>query len=255
MTTTKKNEVIPITQTILALSGDTQALAQAFTENLGGEKISVFDLERIKIPSGGGPAYTVIDPSGEEDSIKELTGTIVWIEARKSYWADNTPDGSPPDCRSDDCKVGFGSWDTEHPDKKVARACETCQFNQFGTAVNDKGELTAGKACKDMRLVFFMREGVESMLPSLVILPPTSIKPMQKYLVSLASKGIAITAALTRLTIAKGPSGGVDYSVCRPLMERRLTPEETETLRSYVAGIKVAFAQVDTSAVEEGVKQ
>lgn len=251
-TNNKKNEIVPITESIPALAGDTEALALAFAENLGGEKISVFDLERIKIPSGGGPTYTIIDPDGTEDSIKEMVGTIVWVESRKSYWADNQPDGSPPDCRSEDCQTGMGHWNPDDPDAFVPRECKSCPMNEFGTAVKDDGSLGKGKACKDTRLVFFMRQGSESMLPSLVILPPTSIKPLQRYLVSLASKGVAITAALSKLALKKENSDGTDYSVVRPSLERRLTGEETQTLRDYAKGIKVAFATMDTSEVEQG---
>lgn len=254
--TEKKNEIVPITKSVLALSGDTEALALAFAENLGGEKISVFDLERIKVPSGGGPAYTIVDPDGTEDSAKELTGIVVWLESRKSYWSDTSPDGSPPDCKSDDCTTGMGKWDSEDPDRVVPRSCAHCEFNEFGTAVNDKGELTAGKACKDTRLVFFVREGVESMLPSLVILPPTSLKPMARYLLSLASKGVAITACLTKLALVKESNQtGTEYSACKPSMIRRLDEGETKTLRRYVDGIKIAFASLDTSQQEREATQ
>lgn len=252
--TEKKNALVPITDTILALKGDTAALAAAVQENLGGEQISVFDLERVKIPAGGGPSFTVITPDGEEDSLKTITGSIILVEKRKAWWKSRGVDGSPPTCRSTNYTSGMGPWG--EGGKPALRNCELCEYNQFETAVKDDGSLGKGKACKDMRLLFFLREGAESMLPSLVILPPTSIKPMQRYSLALAAKGIGLTAALTTLTLQKAAnSEGTPYSECRPTMERRLNDVEKAALKIYAEGIRPLFQSIDTTPIEAAVQE
>jgi hypothetical protein len=69
-------------------------------------------------------------------------------------------------------------------------------MNQFGSA--QKGR---GKACKEMRLVFMLMG--EGMLPFVVVLPPTSIPTLKKYLTRLSNKGVKYTRVITSLGLTE----------------------------------------------------
>ena len=115
--------------------------------NLGGEKISEFDLQQIKIPTGGGLSWTIPSVSGERTS-PSVEGIIVAVAPRRAYWESSDLSGNPPDCASRDLITGRGN---------PGGACELCEFAQFGSADNG-----AGKACKETRQVFLLTPGSQT---------------------------------------------------------------------------------------------
>lgn len=217
-------------------------------ENLQGEDIGAFDLERIKVPTGGSPFWEVPSPeSGEVEACKTFDGVVVAWKGTKTYWATafGAGAGAPPDCQSDDGVTGNGA---------PGGACATCQFNQFGskpaTAENPDPK---GKACRDQRLLFVLREG--AMMPTLVSLPPSAIGVLKKYFLSLASRGLSYSAVVTRfaLTLDKS-SGGIGYSLPQLTMVERLAPENASAVRSYAAAIAPSLARVrDDESARESV--
>jgi hypothetical protein len=86
--------------------------------------------------------------------------------------------------------------------------CAQCPFNVFGTAKNNTAR---GKACKDVRLLFMVREG--DILPELVPIPPTSIKAAKAYFMRLAGRGIPYWRAITRFSLVKDKNtAGIEYA-------------------------------------------
>src|SRR5688500_11912452 len=81
--------------------------AELIRANTAGEEVGVGDLDRIRVPTGGGTLWTVPTIEGEK-SERELVGIIVHVARRRAYWSDPSPTGNPPDCSSRDCITGVG---------------------------------------------------------------------------------------------------------------------------------------------------
>lgn len=221
------------------------SLAEIIADNFGDEGLSVTDLPRVKIPSGGGLAWDIPD----EDPVRSLDGVIVHKHPSRSMWfrsRDEAGEGeadSPPDCSSFDGKVGLGAFGPGS-EANPSGACADCPMNVYGTA--EKGD---GKKCKERMEVYLLTEG--AILPLHVGLPVTSAtRPWKTYMTRLASKGKSFSAVVTgfRLTKAKGPSG--DYSVIDPVKLRDLSPEEAKAARQYGATIRGSLEAAQRARME-----
>lgn len=156
-----------------ALAGDPAKLLDALRENMGGEKLTEFDLERIKMPSGGGNFWEVPSIDGPQP-VKVLEGVVVLTKNVRAYWPIALEEGSgsdPPQCVSADAIFGVGD---------PGGSCETCPYSQFGSHRDGRGQ-----ACKQMRQLFMLTEA--SMLPVVLTLSPTSLAPARKFFMRLAS--------------------------------------------------------------------
>jgi len=205
--------------------GDVAALV---AENLDGEDLSPWDLDTIKVPGSGGTAWTVETLTGDE-TFKELDVIIVHQKLVRSYWAEGLEEsggGSSPDCFSQDSIAGIGDPGGD---------CHGCPMAEFGSA--DKG---SGQACKQMRQLFVLRPG--SMLPTVVTIPPSSLKNAKKFLLRLASQGSSYRDVVTRLTLEKdkNEAGIVFARVTFAVAE--MVPEDIRSrVLSYANGIKPAL--------------
>jgi hypothetical protein len=179
-------------------------VALALKENLGGAEINAFDFERVKVPAGGGLAWNITDQdTGDETALPGFEAVIVAWKDQKAFWKRSlSEDGAkkgPPDCYSPDMKKGIG-------DPGVV--CATCRFNKFGTA---KGGTGRGKACKDTRQIFFMRPA--SLLPELLVVPPTSLQAVKSFMLKLASRGIPFWQCVVKFKLVKDKNAeSVEYS-------------------------------------------
>jgi len=215
-------------------------------DNLQGSDVGVFDLERVKVPTGGIQFWSVPSiETGEEEAVKTFDGVIIGFKDTKTYWEKpfGTDPGAPPDCQSEDGVTGKGS---------PGGACAACPFNEFGskTATAENPE-PKGKACRDQRLLFVLREG--AMMPTLVSLPPSAIGLAKKYFLGLASRSIRFSGVVTRFSLVPDKSsGGIGYSLAQLSMVERLAPENAEAVKAYAAAIAPSLARVrdDDSARE-----
>lgn len=225
--------ITPEQYPVLAGSHVTETIKQ----NMAGESVSPDDLNRIKVPSGGGTLWTVIDANGEETGAKELEGIIVHITRRRAYWSSSKLSKSPPDCSSIDCVNGRGSPGGD---------CESCPFNQFGTAVDDKGNKGRGKACKERKLLFILRQG--EVLPDVVSAPPGSLKLLRQYQLKL---GVPYWSVVTRLTLEKKDSaGGEPFAQIKAVKVGQLAPEVSEQIMKYAQELSSVFSAVTVDSDE-----
>lgn len=198
-------------------------------ENLGGESINPFDLDRIKVPSGGGVAWSVPTLSGEEVT-KAIEGVIVYWRSTRSYW--DTPftgESAPPTCQSPDGITGIGN---------PGGACALCPMAAWGSGQN------GGQACKSARLLFVMQK--DNILPVVVSVPPTSIAPVKKYFMRLASQDVPYHAAITSLALIVAQNKkGLKYSQIVPSLLAPLSPEEAAIVKAYSSTIKGSLNQVN----------
>ena len=215
--------------TFPALSIDAGNLREALLENLGGAGLSPFDLDKVKIPSGGGLTWTVSTLEGEEET-KELLGIVVHVQNARAYWKDAFGGGStPPDCVSDDAVTGHGN---------PGGACANCPYAQFGSDSRQRGQ-----ACKLIQRMFLLRPGDN--LPLVVNLPPGSLKNAKKYLLRLVSAGQKASGVVTRITLEKDKNAdGIVYSKALFQMAGKLAPEQAAAARAYGQALAPAFRRV-----------
>ena len=142
---------------------------------------------KIKIPSGGGTAYEV---QGEDDDdtepMKTITGVVVFTHRLSGYWpsaygSSNNPEDKLPTCASMDGKTGMVQLGATAGEVVT---CETCPWNQYGTARDQAGNPSRGKACKNMRRLYILMDGNPNLY--LLTVPPTSIKDVNNQLAKIA---------------------------------------------------------------------
>lgn len=229
--------------TIVSLGTMGGDMAEAMRDNLGGTQLSAFDFERMKVPAGGGLAWQSIDGDTGKVAVETaVEGIIVAWNDQKAYWAQGLDEQGatqgPPQCFSLDTVKGIGN---------PGVACAGCPFNRFGSAKGGKGK---GKACKDWRAVFFVREG--DVLPRLLPVPPTSIKPMKQYFIRLAARGVPYWRAVTRFTLAPAKnSAGVAYAQIVPELVGIVPDEIAGNVRQYHQTIKGQLSKASIPARAE----
>lgn len=234
---------IPDPERYPVMSMSKEELSEVIRENIGVGGMSHLDLDRVRIPAGGGQAWAVPDLNGER-SERVIRGIIAYQTVARGYWESLFEDGggSPPTCYSNDGVHGIGDPGTD---------CATCKFNQWGS--DRKGG--QGKACRELRLLFMLQEG--SYLPIVVALPPTSVKVAHQYFIRLASKGVPYYGVITEIGLEKTKSTGqISYSRAVFNAGAKLTQEQISRMRAYkdVLGpslMKVAISREDVTVESE----
>lgn len=193
----------------------------------------------IKIPSGGGLAYEVEgDDEGDVDYKKEIVGVIIFTHRMNGYWPNafgSGEDGNKaPDCSSMDGKTGV------ERDSGEVHNCDTCPYNQYGSAVTQQGDQGRGKACKNMRRIYLMMSGDPNVY--LLSVPPTSIRDLNKKLAKIMAQGIPYTGLLVSLKLEKATNtGGIAYS--KAVIEKKgiLPADVTAAVKQMRAQVKEQY--------------
>lgn len=211
-------------------------LQEAVAMNFEGEELRPTDLDRIRIPAGGGTTWEVPTAEGETEPAKVLRGIIVHHKTARAYWESSLEEsggGSPPDCSSADGKMGNGT---------PGIACASCPMNKFGSDSRERG-----KACKEMKLLFLLKP--DSLLPIVVVLPPTSLVPFKKYLMRLTSAAVPYSRVETEIKLEKDQNAdGIDFAKASFKATQRLDPESAEFVATYAKSMRGAFEGVEVTA-------
>lgn len=195
-------------------------ISKIIAENVGPAGITEWDLDRIKVPAGGGTLWTLQTLEGEQ-AVPTIEGVIVHWRDGRVYWRDTFAGGStPPDCSSRDGVLGIGTPGGD---------CSACPLSKFGSAASGTGQ-----ACKQYRLLYVLTR--DKLLPTVIVCPPTSIAPVRKYLLRLAASGVSASSVVTSIGLERVQSRqGIAYSqVTLSLVERLDDP----ALRQYVELIR-----------------
>lgn len=193
----------------------------ALKENLGGAALSPFDLERVSIPAGGGTTWTLSTLDGDVET-KEITGVIVAVQTARCFWREDfsvSGGGTPPDCSSDEGTIGVGD---------PGGSCETCPYNTYGSKAAGK----RGKACKEIRRIFLLLP--DRNLPTVINLPPGSLKDFSKYMIRLADAGLSFYKVATTFSLATDKNAdGIKFSKAKPARAANLTQELAAGAQAY----------------------
>ena len=194
------------------------ALAELIKENIGSE-ISIFDLPRIKVPSGGGQFWNYQTAAGPV-STPCVEGVVVYINRTKSRWDvdfDDATETTPPDCHSTDCITGIGTPGGD---------CASCPFNQYESAA--KG---AGKACKDLADVFILTK--TGIMPTAIQFPRTSLKSLKKYGITIMDAGLSVHDVMTKFTLHVEKKAGKDTAIIDMASAGPIPDEMRAFVRAY----------------------
>lgn len=196
-------------------------LKQTVEDNLGGDKLSEFDMERYIMPSGKGLTFTV-ESASTQRSESELVGVIVFQQNRRAWWEkskdeDGAEDG-PPDCQSNDAIHGIGRMADN-----CGGLCANCPKSKFGSAVDKNGRPAKGQACSQKKCLYIMKQ--DSILPCVLNVPPTSLIILKQYLAALISARVPYFGVLTRIKLAACKKNGKDYAELRFEMVERITED------------------------------
>lgn len=185
----------------------------------GGEDIGFNDLTRLKIPGAGGQFFELPSAVGVT-SANSVNIVLLYVGTRRIYWSKVYDGGAErPDCSSFDGREGHGSPGGD---------CSECPMNEWES--DPRGG--KGKACKETRLLFFLREG--ETLPSVLVAPPSSLKNLRKYLMRLSSEMIHLSGVVTKVGLHKVAGQGTpDYSELTFEAVSKLTDEQFERVRAY----------------------
>lgn len=199
-----------------------------------------FQFQRVILPTGGGTMFQVPSADSNEPVMeKEIVGVIINNHPANSYYKDKfNGQNNPPDCYSLDGIKGVGTPGCE---------CKTCPYNEFNTAEN------GGKACKNKRLLYILREG--ELFPIVVYLPVGSVSAFTKFSTLNASKGKFVSKFVTKITLKKAQnSTGIAYSQAEFEKVRDLTPEEIDAIAPIKDFIKAYEEKREKTIVDEVAK-
>jgi len=197
-------------------------LKEAVQANLAGmERVN---FERIKIPSGGGLAFEVLDDNGEPTAVSEITGIIVDRYPVNAYWPDKfSGENNPPQCTALNGYEGVGD---------PGGLCARCPHNQWGSDEDGRG-----KACKNLHRVYIMAP--DEALPRLITLPPTSLGNLNSYLVTLTKRARPYYSVLTRVKLEKATNkNGISFSRATFSRAGDVPMDKIAALKAYIEDLK-----------------
>jgi len=237
-TTNQETALVKLSSSYPALTGGGD-VAEAMKVNMGDEEVTMFDLERIRVPSGGSLFWEVMGAEGTAEAVKDVSGIIVFTKIGRSYWKSSFEEsggGTPPDCSSADGRIGVGD---------PGGLCHECPLAEFGSA---EGESRA-QACKQQRFVFLLREG--TMLPAVLALPPTSLKLMKQWLLQISQRAKPYWSFIVKFSLKEAKSsGGIKYAQVVTSIVRPLSEEEVGLVVKFAATTRDTFASYREGADE-----
>lgn len=186
----------------------------------------VRDGERMVLPNPK-------DPDSPATSIE-----VVLVKANKDkskvyYIEKYDPNGSDK-AKKPDCYSANGTTPAPDSEHKQATSCAVCKWNAWGSAVNDKGIATKGKACQDSVRIAVVPNGTLND-PHLIRVPPASIAALGEYGQMLAKRGVAYNMVVTKISFdqeAESPKltfkpmgflSAEDYAIVKETLESKTT--------------------------------
>ncbi len=127
-------------------------------------------------------------------------------------------------------------------------ACAICPLNAWGSGDNGRG-----KACKNMRHLFLLRDG--AFMPLQIILPPTSIRPFNDFVSMIfAARRRGTCGSIIQIGLKRMNNGKDDYSVATFKKLYDFTGEQLAQMKMFADGFKsqIKAALLQRAADAEG---
>lgn len=248
MSKTEETALAIPAQNFAIMQTEAAELQEIFAENLGGT-LNIKDLDRIKVPSGGGLAWSLPSDGPRPKVAESFKGIIVYFDDRRAYWEKTVEEGGTgqaPDCAGRKIQIdaaGSKAWvgrgkrwesdvDGEHD-------CGKCPFNQFESAKKGKG-----KACKERRMLGILME--DSILPVLLNIPATGLADIQRYFTQLIGRKRApYYGVVTEFSLAPAKNAqDIEFAKVEFVATEVLTADQRAAMRVVVDQIKPALDRV-----------
>jgi len=175
------------------------------------------------------------DPDSAATSIE-----VVLVKANKDkskvFYLEKYDANSADKAKKPDCYSTNGTTPAADAEHKQAKSCAVCPHNEWGSAVNEKGVATKGKACQDSVRIAVVPNG-QLNDPHLIRVPPASIKALGEYGQMLAKRGVAYNMVVTKISFdqeaespklmfrAMGFLSKEDYDVVKETLESNVTED------------------------------
>ncbi len=215
---------------------DPAEVSAVMAANMQGERLTRFDLPTIKIPAGGGIAWTVPTLAGPKPA-EAIEGVVLLAQTNRAFWRvafEESGGGSPPDC---------GSADGERGDGDPGGSCLNCPLSRFAPGEDRP-------ACREGKILYMLR--TDSRMPCVVALPATSLKAWKRYMMDLTDEGLPYFGVVTRLGLeqdrskpgrATGRGGNVLYSKVKPGFSAKLDPADLAHIAPLREAVIAQFGQ------------
>jgi hypothetical protein len=212
------------------------ATAELMAETFGDDEPGVRDLVHIKFPTGGATSW-IVSKGGKNTLVDELQGVLVLQNPMRVFWSDPDPKNNPPECMSMDGKTpldgGLYASNGARADQNPTGLCKNCPMAQWGSDLKGR----AGQGCKERKLLFVIMEG--AVLPTVVTVPPASLKVFKEFVYGLATDGIGYWAVEIGLGLTGATAkDGTDYAELKPRVIRTLSADETAAASDYKKMVK-----------------
>jgi len=212
-----------------------RGLAEMIGEQMGDLGIGTFTLPRIKVPSNGATTWVVPAVDGDT-AMKTLECVIVAVKGNEfSWYRDSQITGNKPDCVSHDGVHGYGNRDMNLKLKdgevaeQSAQLCAECPWHQWGSERKNH----RGRDCGERMLLFLAMP--DTMLPMLLSVPATSLKPVRKYGRDMMAFGRIASGVVTRLSLRKERIGENDVSIIVPEFAGDLSDQDAAQAKAVGA--------------------
>lgn len=193
--------------------------------------------QRVKIPGGGSLQFEMPGDDPEDpDYVKTIEGVIVYSHPASAYWPEGLEydDTVTPLCSSVDGVSGCGT---------PGGACAMCELNKYGTATDGKGNTAKGKACKNMRHLYILRNG--EYMPIMLALPPTSLKPYSDFVnACFVTRRRPTYASIVQIGLKKAENGSNTYSVATFKKIADFTGEQLAQIKAYSTDFRVQIKEI-----------
>ncbi len=185
----------------------------------------------VKIPTGGGLQFEIPgDDPQNPDYTRTLEGVILYNHPSCAYWAPgkSESDGNTPLCISNDSITGYGT---------PGGPCALCDFNKYNTGIDSNGNITKGKACKNMRQVYILQSG--EFMPLHLTLSPTSLKPFNDFMnISFINRRRPTWASVVQIGLKRIEANPKDYSMATFRKLYDLPAEQLGQMKAFAAAFR-----------------
>jgi hypothetical protein len=183
----------------------------------------------------------------EEQPLLQMEGHIIAIRKARRYSVPDPDTGRrvPVCVLSNRVNPDFGI----NLDTRDYVACATCPQNNWGSATNDAGVRTKGKACREKRLLMVLRDG--DALPVIVAAPPTSVRIVEDWKNKLITKGIKYPTVRVTLKVKRETGEEKAYGVLQIHGDAPVPPaQQAELVARIQAGRGMIHGWLQASLVD-----
>ena len=225
---------------------------QSLALNMGTRKLTIRNLQQVKMPTGGRTEWDYPTINGVE-SRKAIECVIVGVGTPRVFFESEFGKGergAPPECVSSDGITGDGLYGVNGERarvgpqgagsvRRIAGDCLMCPMNQWPP----RGVAGRKKPCAELTNLFFLAADEESILPKYIRVTPGSKQSTEDFLIQLGGTlvgGLTMPyyAAVIEVSLARQKSGGgFDYAQTAYRLVGRLSPSETAKMRAIAEGI------------------